>query len=243
MLPLAALAPNVKNAGANGSTFTVTAALIRPLLVVCICAVPVDTVAGTRKLICVLLTKLTGTAVPLTVTPTPFTSVGNALPSTCQLPVVVDNPFPWIATQVLGAMGPARKLAPFWMPDVVKEGAAWMLASSPCDCSGSLFGPPPIPAVMYRVPGSSPRAPPPKSKDHNPAIAIGCPVLSSSVPSTAPVVVLKALILPSVKFPTRSAPENGPKLAGAIAIPHGELRGPSPTRFAMRLPFKLNVAT
>jgi hypothetical protein len=40
------------------------------------------------------------------------------------------------------------------------------------------------------------------------------------------VVALNALILPSVKFPTRSAPANGPKLAGAIAIPQGELSGP-----------------
>jgi hypothetical protein len=50
---------------------------------------------------------------------------------------------------------PAMKLAPFWIPDTAKDGAAWMLASSPCDCTGSLFGPPPIPAVMYSVPGSS----------------------------------------------------------------------------------------
>ncbi len=82
--------------------------------------------------------------------------MGSVLPVTCQVPVVADNPFPLIETHVLGAIGPAMKLAPFWMPDVAKEGAAWMLASSPCDCTGSLFGPPPIPAVMYSVPGSSP---------------------------------------------------------------------------------------
>src|SRR5580704_18666898 len=113
MLPLAALTPDVKNAGARGSTLTVTAALVSPLLVVWICAVPVDTVAGTRKFTWVLLTKLTGTAVPLMVTPTPFTSVGSVLPVTCQVPVVADNPFPLMETQVLGAMGPAMKLAPF----------------------------------------------------------------------------------------------------------------------------------
>jgi hypothetical protein len=72
-LPLVAFVPIVKNAGARGSTFTVTAALVRPLFVVWICAVPVDRVAGTRKVTCVLLTKLTGTAVPLMVTPTPLT--------------------------------------------------------------------------------------------------------------------------------------------------------------------------
>ena len=71
---------------AMGSTFTVRGALVRPLLVVWICTVPVATVAGTRKFTRVLLTKLTGTAVPLMVTPTPSTSVGSVLPVTCQLP-------------------------------------------------------------------------------------------------------------------------------------------------------------
>src|ERR1700720_3467521 len=113
MLPLVALAPSAKNAGARRSTFTVTGALDRPLLVVWICAVPVDTLAGTRKFTCVLLTNLTGPAEPLMVTPTPLTSVGSVLPVTCQLPVVADNLFPFIWTQVLGAMGPAMKLAPF----------------------------------------------------------------------------------------------------------------------------------
>src|ERR1700686_2174697 len=113
MLPLDALAPSVKNAGARRSTFTVTGALDRPLLAVWICAVPVDTVAGTRKFTCVLLTKLTGTAVPLIVTPTPLTAVGSVLPVTCQLPVVADKLFPLIWAHVLGAMGPAMKLAPF----------------------------------------------------------------------------------------------------------------------------------
>jgi len=77
------------------------------------------------------------------------------LPVTFQVPVVADNPLPLIETQVSGAIGPAMKLAPFTTLVVWKEGAAWMLASSPCFCTGSLFGPPPIPAVMYSVPGSS----------------------------------------------------------------------------------------
>src|SRR5271155_3192112 len=80
------------------------------------------------------------------------------------------------------------------MSVAAKEGAACMLASSPCDCTGSLFGPPPIPAVIYSVPGSSLWAPPPKFKDHNPGIAIGLPVMSLSAPRNAPVVALKALI-------------------------------------------------
>src|SRR5579862_5983207 len=72
---------------------------------------------------------------------------------------------------------------------------------------------------------------------------MGFPLVSSSVPSAAPVVALNALILPSLKFPTRSAPENDPKVDGAIAIPHGELSGPALTRFAIRAPFRSNVAT
>src|SRR5271154_7207389 len=103
----------VKKAGARGSTFAVTAALVKPLLVVWICAVPGDSVAGTRKFTCVLLTKLTGTAVPLMVTPTPLTSVGSVLPVTCQVPVAADNSFPLMENHVLGAMGSAMKLAPF----------------------------------------------------------------------------------------------------------------------------------
>src|ERR1700733_15290567 len=79
-LPLAALVPIVKKAGARGFTFTVTAALVRPFLVVWVWAGPGDTVEGTRKFTCVLLTKLTGTAVPLMVTLTPLTSVGSVLP-------------------------------------------------------------------------------------------------------------------------------------------------------------------
>src|ERR1700733_10406373 len=138
----------LKKPGARASTFTVTAALVVPLLVVWICAVPVDTVEGTRKFICVLLTKLTGTAVPFTVTPTPSTAVGRVLPVTFQLPVIADNPLPLMETQVSGAIGPAMKLAPFRTLVLWKEGAAWMLASSPGDSTGSLFGPPPIPAVM-----------------------------------------------------------------------------------------------
>src|ERR1700720_1339524 len=59
--------PSVKNAGTRESTFTGTAAPLRPLLVILICGRPVDTVEGTRKFICVLLTKLTGTAAPLMV--------------------------------------------------------------------------------------------------------------------------------------------------------------------------------
>src|SRR5580692_9717447 len=92
--PLVAFVPMVKKPGDSGSTFTVTGALARPLLVIWICAVPVDTVAGTRKFTCVLLTKLTGTAVLLIVTPTPLTEVGRVLPVTCQEPVVSDNPCP-----------------------------------------------------------------------------------------------------------------------------------------------------
>ncbi len=49
ILPLAALVPIVKNAGARGSTFTVTAALVRPLLVVWICAGPGGHVGRNQK--------------------------------------------------------------------------------------------------------------------------------------------------------------------------------------------------
>jgi hypothetical protein len=78
----------VKKARARGFTFAVAAALVRPLLVVCICAGPIDTVEGTRKFICILLTKLTGTVVPFILTPTPLTSVGSVLAASCQVPVV-----------------------------------------------------------------------------------------------------------------------------------------------------------
>src|SRR5580704_19672345 len=98
--------------------------------------------AGTRKSICVLLTKLTGADSPFTVTPTPLTVVGSVLPVTCQVPVTAESPLPLISIHVLGATGPERKVAALTTPAVWNDGTACTLPNRPWDSTGSLFGPP-----------------------------------------------------------------------------------------------------
>src|ERR1035437_8006338 len=76
-----------------------------------------------------------------------------------------------------------------------------------------------------------------------PEIARGLPDESCSVPRDAPVVALNALIRPSPKFPTSSAPPNAPQFAGAMATPHGEFSGPFEIKCFVRLPFRSKTAT
>src|SRR5579883_2378062 len=70
VFPLAV--PSGNNPGESDCIVAVTAALVRPLLVTWIEFGPNAPAFCTRKLICELRTKLTGTAVPATVTLTPF---------------------------------------------------------------------------------------------------------------------------------------------------------------------------
>jgi hypothetical protein len=69
-----------------------------------------------------LLTKLTGAASPFTVTPTPPTVVGRVAPVTVHEAGSVARAAPFRATQVLGAISPAKKLPAFWIPVAVKDG-------------------------------------------------------------------------------------------------------------------------
>ena len=57
-------------------------------------------------------------------------------------------------------------------------------------------------------------------------MASGLPDVPRSVPSTSPVFGPKAWIRPSPKLPISRSPENWPKFAGAIVMPHGELSTP-----------------
>src|SRR5579871_6726203 len=93
--------PNVKNAGARAVTGTAAEALVRPLLVVTICALPPGTIsAGTRNVMELLVTEATVAASPFTVTPTPFRFVGRVLPVTVQVAEVADIPAPLMVIHV-----------------------------------------------------------------------------------------------------------------------------------------------
>src|ERR1017187_1502416 len=111
-----------KNEGAVNRALVDMNALLSPLLVVRIRTGPGGISAGTKKLICMLLTKLTGAASPFTVTPTPPTVVGSVSPVTDQLAGSVAKAAPFRATQALGAISEASKLPAFWMPVTGKDG-------------------------------------------------------------------------------------------------------------------------
>src|SRR5580704_7775218 len=118
--PLVAAGESVKKDGARNATVAVTVALVRPLSVITIFAVPGEMSEGTRKLTCVLLTKSTGAASPLTETPTPPVAVGSVAPVTFQVAVAGESPLPSIATHVFGAITPGRLLPAFKMLALVK---------------------------------------------------------------------------------------------------------------------------
>src|SRR5580704_6720962 len=74
-------------------------------------------------------------------------------------------------------------------------------------------------------------------------LTIGLPEGSCSVPRRFPLVTSKALILPSLKFPTSKALAKVPKLGGAIAIPQGEFSGPFEIKCLTKFPLVSNTAT
>src|ERR1700730_1759102 len=112
----------MKNAGASAATGTDTVELVRPLFVVWICAFPPGVMSvGTRNVTCVLPTVKSVAASPFTVTPTPFTWVGEVAVA---VPEVADIPAPEMATHVFGAIGPATQLASLRIPVVRKDGDA-----------------------------------------------------------------------------------------------------------------------
>src|SRR5689334_9602855 len=127
---------------------------------------------------------------------------------------------------------PALGCAALVTEAAVMLGFAEMLPRIPCFC-------PPGPAVKYSVSGS-PRFPAPLEglrpnvRAQSPGITMvlpGVPKIpdvpepSCRGPRNAPVVVSKALITPSPKFPTSRLLANLPKVAGAIATPQGEFNG------------------
>src|SRR6185436_18531285 len=66
----------------------------------------------------------------------------------------------------------------------------------------------------------------PNCMPHRPSTRMRLPLASRSEPSHVPVRGPYALIVPSPKLPTSSAPPNLPKLAGASARPHGAFNAP-----------------
>jgi hypothetical protein len=83
----------------------------------------------------------------------------------------------------------------------------------------------------------------PNSKAQSPSITIGVPPESDKVPRKAPVLILKALMVPSPKLPTSRAWLNVPKFAGALAMPHGEFSGPCDNSRRMNFPLALKTST
>src|SRR5437868_8300127 len=82
-----------------------------------------------------------------------------------------------------------------------------------------------IPAAKNNVLTSPPLPPLPKRRPHRPSFWIGALVSLFSWPRNAPPEV-KPLIRPSPKLPTRMSLWKLPKVDGARARPHGELRLP-----------------
>src|SRR5437764_9806376 len=81
------------------------------------------------------------------------------------------------------------------------------------------------PAEKNSVLTSPPLPPLPKRRPHRPSFWIGALVSLFSWPRKVPAVV-KPLIRPSPKLPTRMSLWKLPKVDGARARPHGELRLP-----------------
>src|SRR5580765_235188 len=78
---------------------------------------------------------------------------------------------------------------------------------------------------------------------HNPGMLIAVPLVSLIVPTSFPVVVLKALILPSLTFPTSNVLLSGPKFDGANARPHGPFRTEVGGMDFKRVPVGENTST
>src|ERR1700674_1086046 len=82
------------------------------------------------------------------------------------------------------------------------------------------------PALKNSVPGDDGGpdefAAPPNVSAQSPSLTRGLPSGPDSAPSQWPVFGSNALITPSSKLPIRMSLANLPKLAGAIARPHGE---------------------
>jgi hypothetical protein len=83
----------------------------------------------------------------------------------------------------------------------------------------------------------------PNASPHSPSTASGFPGDEESVPSSCQVVVLKAWMRPSPKFPISSAPPKSPNPAGAITMPHGEFRSPPPNARPRKVPFGSKTST
>jgi hypothetical protein len=97
------------------------------------------------------------------------------------------------------------------------------------------------PSVKKRVSGFPPLGPPvPKPRNQRPPFVLSMPTLVGIVPMKLPFeskTSMSLAIVLKLKLPTSRSFANGPKLAGARVMPHGEARGPPTAAIRRKFPF------